>query len=147
MNRPDINVTPLIDVLLVLLIIFIVVSPLKPTHIETKIPTRHADMNIPVAPDTLVVGIRPDRSLTLNNDRTYDSENRLQTLSKDLENIFKTRGVAEDSEQVSGRGEFRRTVFVKAPKSLPYGAVVEVIDAVKIGGAQPVSLQIDDLEN
>jgi biopolymer transport protein ExbD len=40
-NQPDINVTPLIDVLLVLLIIFMVVAPLKPAQFETKVPQKN----------------------------------------------------------------------------------------------------------
>ena len=39
-----------------------------------------------------------------------------------------------------------RTVFIKAPRSLDYGSVARVVDAVKLAGAYPISLQIDDLE-
>jgi biopolymer transport protein ExbD len=39
-----------------------------------------------------------------------------------------------------------KTVFIKAPRSLDYGSVAKVVDAVKLGGAEPISLQIDDLE-
>jgi biopolymer transport protein ExbD len=42
--------------------------------------------------------------------------------------------------------QIQKTVFIKAPKSLSYGSVAKVVDAVKMAGAAPISLQIDDLE-
>jgi biopolymer transport protein ExbD len=43
--------------------------------------------------------------------------------------------------------KIEKTVFIKAPRSLPYGDVVKVIDAIKGAGASPVGLQVDDLPN
>src|SRR6266550_9566780 len=65
--RPNINVTPLIDVLLVMLIIFMVVSPLKPARFLAKVPSK-PDRELPLKPNdkTLVVTINPDRSWMLN---------------------------------------------------------------------------------
>jgi biopolymer transport protein TolR len=69
---PKINVTPLIDVLLVLLIIFMVISPLKPSRFEAKVPAEpkdQQDVNVKPNPLTLVVSInRDDRKIALNND-------------------------------------------------------------------------------
>jgi len=65
---PDINVTPLIDVLLVLLIIFMVASPLRPSRFTAKLPAE-PQQNLPqFEPDqrTLVVTIEPDNTLRLN---------------------------------------------------------------------------------
>src|SRR5438046_5602906 len=65
--KPHINVTPLIDVLLVLLIIFMVVSPLKPARFLTKVPEKpNVDQPVTANIDTLVVTIKGDRSLMLN---------------------------------------------------------------------------------
>jgi biopolymer transport protein ExbD len=62
----------------------------------------------------------------------------LKTIFDDREN----RGVFRpDSNEVE------KTVFIKAPKGVPYGEVVKVIDAVKLAGADPVGLQIDDLSD
>ena len=147
MNRPTINVTPLIDVLLVLLIIFMVVSPLKPSRIETKIP-QEANDPIPSIPnpDTLVVSIATDGSLALNNDLKYGSFADLPILISDLRKVLEMRtGGGLEKHQLQDGITARSLVFVKAPKSFSYGEVVKVIDAVKIGGADPVSLQIDDL--
>ena len=70
--EPYINVTPLIDVLLVLLIIFMVVTPLKPSRFKADIPTQR-DPNEDLSqlkpnPLTLVVSIAPDLSIKLNQD-------------------------------------------------------------------------------
>ena len=71
---PYINVTPLIDVLLVLLIIFMVITPLKPSRFKADIPTQR-DPNEDLSqlkpnPLTLVVSIAPDLSIKLNQDCT-----------------------------------------------------------------------------
>lgn len=151
MNKPDINVTPLIDVLLVLLIIFMIVSPMKPARFETKIPQPPNDTkDLQAHPDTLVVSISNDDSVALNKDFNYKSLDELQTLTKDLRSIFKQRSDSAVSSISSGNaksGEPEQTVFVKAPRSIAYGKVVTVIDAIKLSGAQPVSLQIDSLED
>src|SRR5678815_1665848 len=65
---PNINVTPLIDVLLVLLIIFMVAAPLKPHRFLTKVPSEPPPTAPPMEPNplTLVVTIQPDRTLMLN---------------------------------------------------------------------------------
>src|SRR5712664_3501934 len=70
-NRPIpfINVTPLIDVLLVLLIIFMVISPLKHTKFEAKLPSQPDHDTRPIIPNplTLLVTIESDRTLKLNS--------------------------------------------------------------------------------
>ena len=73
-NKPNINVTPLIDVLLVLLIIFMIVSPVKPTDFKAKIPqepkqTAGANPH----PDTLVVTLNADSTLRLNAENDVGS--------------------------------------------------------------------------
>lgn len=144
---PNINVTPLIDVLLVLLIIFMVITPLKPSRFEAKIPaepkpdqqTAQAKPN----PLTLVIGInRTDNTITLNNESQGDLGNT-DALNAKLKQIFKERennGVFRE-----GTNEVEKTVFIKSPRSTKYGSVVKVIDAAKDAGAQPIGLQIDDL--
>jgi biopolymer transport protein ExbD len=143
---PYINVTPLIDVLLVLLIIFMVVTPLKPSRFEAKIPTEpdpNQDMSqIKPNPLTLVVSISSDLQLKLNQDG-MGSVNDTAPLSSRLSGLFDQR--KRDRAFRTGTEEVEKTVFVKAPRSLKYGDVVKVIDAIKGAGANPVGLQIDDL--
>jgi biopolymer transport protein ExbD len=143
---PKINVTPLIDVLLVLLIIFMVISPLKPSRFEAKVPAEpkdQQDVNVKPNPLTLVVSInRADGKIALNNDNvgTLDDPS---PLTQKLTEIFGQRtnnGVFRE-----GTNQVEKTIFIKSPKSVRYGDVVKVIDAAKQAGAEPIGLQIDDL--
>jgi|SRR4030095_11691595 biopolymer transport protein ExbD len=153
--EPYINVTPLIDVLLVLLIIFMVVTPLKPSRFKADIPTQR-DPNEDLSqlkpnPLTLVVSISPDLGLKLNQD-SMGSVNDTGTLSQRLRQVFQQRKEQraykpgmETRSDLPEEERIEKTVFVKAPRSLPYGEVVKVIDAIKGAGANPVGLQVDDL--
>lgn len=144
---PNINVTPLIDVLLVLLIIFMVISPLKPSRFEAKVPAEPKPDDQTVAkpnPLTLVVAVnKSDLKLALNNQDAGDVTNP-DSLTTQLKKLFDDRtanGVFRE-----GTNEVEKTVFIKSPRSVKYGDVVKVIDAVKSAGAQPIGLQIDDLQ-
>ena len=143
---PYINVTPLIDVLLVLLIIFMVVTPLKPSRFEAKVPSEpdpNQDMSqVKPNPLTLVVTVSSDLKLKLNQDE-MGSVNDTGPLSQRLTGLFAQR--KEQRAYRPGTEEVEKTVFIKAPQSLPYGDVVKVIDAIKGAGANPVGLQVDDL--
>jgi len=143
---PKINVTPLIDVLLVLLIIFMVISPLKPSRFEAKVPAEPKDqqqVDVKPNPLTLVVAInRETRAVTLNNDGAGNIDDP-SPLTNRLNEIFKQRennGVFRE-----GTNQVEKTIFIKSPKSVRYGDVVRVIDAAKMAGAEPIGLQIDDL--
>jgi biopolymer transport protein ExbD len=149
---PFINVTPLIDVLLVLLIIFMVVSPLKPARFVAKVPSPPVEPPPPPHPNTLVVVIAPDRSLKLNGLSDMGTIDDTAKLSAKLAEVFQERRqnhsyAAEMLNRPDLPEELRieKTVFIKAPRSIDYGDVVRVIDAIKGAGAEPIGLQIDDL--
>jgi biopolymer transport protein ExbD len=148
MSKPQINVTPLIDVLLVLLIIFMVITPIKPSAFNAKIPSEpDSSHDVNPHPWTLVVGVNADSSLRLNKDVLQASVDEPAALILKLSDIFRER--TENMAFVDNGGttpRIERTVFIKAPKNLAYGSVAKVVDAVKQAGADPVSLQIDDLE-
>ena len=115
---PYINVTPLIDVLLVLLIIFMVISPQKPHKFEAKVPEKPPENVTPPPPDplTLVVSLpKGGGGFKLN-----------QTDAKSLSDLSQLLHTALD-----GRPQDRKAVFVKAPSATKYGAVVDVIDVIK----------------
>ena len=144
--KPTINVTPLIDVLLVLLIIFMVITPLKPSRFEAKVPAEPKDeqnVNVKPNPLTLVVAISKEtRGISLNNEPFGDVSDTDKLKNRLLE-IFKERennGVFRE-----GTNEVEKTIFIKSPKSVRYGDVVKVIDAAKAAGASPIGLQVDDL--
>ena len=143
---PHINVTPLIDVLLVLLIIFMVITPLKPSRFEAKVPAepKTEQTNVKANPLTLVVGInRETRAVTLNNE-PYGDVSDTEKLTNKLREIFKEREANGAFRE--GTNEVEKTLFVKSPKLVKYGDVVKVIDAAKVAGAEPIGLQIDDLD-
>jgi biopolymer transport protein ExbD len=143
---PSINVTPLIDVLLVLLIIFMVITPLKPSRFEAKVPAEPKPEDKTIAkpnPNTLVVAInKSNMGLTLNNE-PFGDVSQPEALTNELKRVFKER----ENKRVlrEGTNEVEKTLFIKSPRSVKYGDVVRVIDAVKEAGAQPIGLQIDDL--
>ena len=138
MNRPEINVTPLIDVLLVLLIIFMVVAPIRPSAFNARIPSGpSADPHVRPDPDTLVVASGQNSELSLNNEKLDATIENTDVLVQRLSGVFASRKANLNNQ---------RTVFVKAPRSLSYGDVAKIIDALKAAGADPISLQIDTLE-
>ena len=153
MNSPHINVTPLIDVLLVLLIIFMVITPLKTSSFKARIPHKsEMPAHVPPYPDTLVAAIEQG-SLRLNKEDGLGTPDDPRLLVERLQDIFRQReangnvsSVFADDPERPQTDRIERTVFVKAPTSLDYGSVAKVIDAVKMAGAYPISLQIDDLE-
>jgi biopolymer transport protein ExbD len=143
MTKPHINVTPLIDVLLVLIIIFMVVSPLKPSSFKVKLPKEpRVDQRVIPNDNTLVVTIDADSSLALNKESGLGKVVDPSALTSRLSHLFYERQLNGDVDE---SGNVIKTVFIKAPRGTAYGDVAKVIDAVKIAGADPVSLQIDGL--
>ena len=143
---PRINVTPLIDVLLVLLIIFMVITPVKPSKFEAKVPAEpknQQQLDVKPNPLTLVVAInRETRGISLNNESAGSVDDPTALTAK-LTDIFTQRtnnGVFRENSN-----EVEKTIFIKSPTLVKYGDVVKVIDAAKLAGASPIGLQIDDL--
>jgi biopolymer transport protein ExbD len=131
---PYINVTPLIDVLLVLLIIFMVISPQKSHRFEAKIPTPPPEDQKPPADDpfSLLVIIPDIGDLYKLNTEELKGTDQLYN------RLF---------EVIDKRPPDRKTIFIKAPTTKPYGEVIKVIDVVKKAGGNPIGLQIEGLDN
>jgi biopolymer transport protein ExbD len=154
-TKPFINVTPLIDVLLVLLIIFMVAAPLKPHDFKVKLPSELTkDQKLLIADiNTLVVTIQPDSTLKLNGLTDYmgtvDDPSKLgETLSalfKERKNNHVYRDDLATRFDLPEDARIQKTVFVKAPRSMPYANAMKVIDGLKGAGADPVGLQLDGL--
>ncbi len=125
----DINMTPMIDVLLVLIIIFMVITPLVPKGLEARVP-QPPPPNQPPPPEndrTVVVIIEKDKSMKINQESIL-----FENLSKRLEDIFKTRA--------------ERVVFVKGDPDLEYQEVAKVIDVAKGVGIDQVGLMTKKVE-
>ena len=159
--EPNINVTPFIDILLVLLIIFMVITPLKPARFKTLVPEKTDEINVQakVSPRTLAVDVGKDMTVKLSQGLATNivadgSVNDMGNIATYLSQEFKRRRESgtdwkqgfQDRIELPPDERIEKTVFVKAPQSLKYGEVVKVIDAIKGAGANPVGLQTELLE-
>ena len=153
-TKPVINVTPLIDVLLVLLIIFMVAAPSKPHRFETKLPAPPENRDdVRTNINTLVVSIQPDRTLMLNALTEMGTVDDMTPLSSKLREVFQERLANRDYRpdmisrvDLTAQERIEKTVFIKAPRNIPYGEVTRVIDGLKGVGASPIGLQLDNLK-
>ena len=117
----DINVTPLVDVMLVLLIIFMIAAPMLHQGVEVALPRAEAT-NLPMrTEDPLVVSIDRDGNVYLREE---------QVAPADLVDRVK--------EQIAGREN--DSVFLKGDREVPYGRVIEVLDVLHQGGIVHVGM-------
>ncbi len=116
----DINVTPLVDVILVLLIIFMVTAPMLQMGIDVNLPTVKA-RSIDVTEDKLVLTVNGRKEIFINNYKTT-----LNDLGPKLQNIFKTK--------------IEKEVFMRADKEVPYGFVVQVMSEVRKAGVDKLGM-------
>jgi biopolymer transport protein ExbD len=118
--KAEINVTPLIDILLVLLILFMVVAPVAPRALDASLP-RSPDGRDDATPGGLVLEVRAD-DFALNTIPVFT----LEELDRRLRPAFETRE--------------GRTLFVRAGADVPYERVVAAIDVAEGAGASRVGL-------
>ena len=132
LTKPSINVTPLIDVLLVLLIIFMVIQPRREARFESQIPQKpETEANAPVPPrDLLVVEVISGTGL-----EQMVELNSTPIALIDLDVVLRGLLVERPS----------KTVYIKASKERLYGDIIDVIDVLEGAGAKPIGLQIDYL--
>jgi len=117
----EINVTPLVDVMLVLLVIFMITAPMLHQGIEVALPKANAK-NLPMrVEDPLVVSINRDGIVYLGTTPIHPSQ-----LVERLTPVLEARR--------------DKSVFLKGDRDVPYGAVITVLDALRAGGIQDIGM-------
>ena len=120
-----INVTPLVDVMLVMLIIFMVTAPMMQSGIGVNLP--QAETRSTPADEGLTLTITPDRYIHLQD----------QVINQFL---------LEDKLKEYFAGQEKKVLFLKADQDLPYGFVITVIDIAKKAGVEVLGLVTEPLD-
>ena len=126
--KSSINITPYIDILLVLLIIFMVISPVRQTGLGVKVPQQPGQTEPAIAapPDTIVVTVGESAQIAINQ-KPVD----IGVLGSMLQAIYSARS--------------DKNMFISASPILPYGDVVKVIDISKGAGVGDIGLISGDV--
>ncbi len=121
----EINVTPLVDVMLVLLIIFMVTAPMMQSGISIDLP--QAESQAAPADEGLTLSITRDKYIHIQ-----DTVVNQFLLEQKLEEYF--------------YGKERKVVFIRADEQLPYGFVIHILDIIKKTGVEVVGLVVEPAE-
>ena len=119
--KSDINVTPLVDVMLVLLIIMMIIAPLLQKGVDVKLPTAINSSDKPETQDQTVVGVTPDGRFWVNGVQVPDADVRSR-----VDDILE--------------GKKDRIILIKADEDAPYGRVMEMMDSLRQAGIEDMGL-------
>jgi biopolymer transport protein ExbD len=123
----DINVTPFIDVMLVLLIIFMVAAPLSTVDVSVELPVSNAEAQ--PQPDKLFLTLKSDLSLTLAED-VIESDALQSVLDRDT------------------AGDRNRRIYLRADRAVAYGELMKVMNLLRAAGYLKVALVgLEDAQN
>lgn len=119
----EINVTPLVDVALTLLIMFIITAPLLQSRVDVSLPTASRSIRDPVK--SIIVSITKDKTIYIEKKPLF-----ITSIGKEI-----TERIAENRDQ---------RVFIEGDKEVPYGFIIEVMDEIKNAGIEEVGLVIQE---
>ncbi len=119
----EINVTPLVDVVLVLLIIFMVAAPMMKSGIDINLPKTTA--GAPIEADKLVITLKKNGEIFIDDKEIHP-------------------GIFE--EKIKKISKIKNEVFLQADESIPYGKVINLIGILKKNGIENVSLVVNPIE-
>jgi biopolymer transport protein TolR len=119
--KSDINVTPLVDVMLVLLIIMMIIAPLLQKGVNVRLPTATNSADKPETQDQTVVGVTSDGQFWVNGVSVSDADVRTR-----VDDILE--------------GKKDRILLIKADEDAPYGRIMEVMDTLRAAGIEDMGL-------
>ena len=122
--KSDINVTPLVDVMLVLLIIMMIVAPMLQKGVDVRLPVAANRADKPETQDQTVVAVKADRSVYIN---------AVMVPMNDLR-----RKLEETMESKTSK-----IIYIKADTDAPYGTVMEAMDELRAAGVEDMALIAD----
>jgi biopolymer transport protein TolR len=120
----DINVTPMADIMIVLLIIFMVITPMLQKGVDVRLPVANNTKEKKDEPKTIIVAVKKDLKTFLNGVAVQNQADLTTQVKERLEDL------AEGS----------RIVYLKADEGLPYSEVMKVMDLVRAAGVEEVAL-------
>ncbi|MBQ1539494.1 MAG: ExbD/TolR family protein [Desulfovibrio sp.] len=123
----EINVTPFVDVMLVMLIIFMVATPMMSSGLDVDLPQTKQVESLPTESDHMVLTVRRDGALFLDEYRV-DSLDQLEGYLKSLVK------------------EKNKTLFLQADKEVPYGIVVDVMGRIKFVGIEKLGVIAENMD-
>lgn len=122
-SMSDINVTPMADIMIVLLIIFMVITPMLQKGIDVKLPMAGNTKERKDEPKTIMVAVRKDGTVYLNQVKVNDPDSELTNL------------IRERLEEVQDK-----VIYLKGDEGIEYGKIMAVMDLVRAGGVEEVAL-------
>jgi len=122
--KSDINVTPLVDVMLVLLIIMMIIAPLLQKGVDVRLPIATNSASKPETQDQTVLGIKADKTVWINGVEVRKEEMRTR-----LDSILETKK--------------EKLILIKADEDAPYSAIMDAMDELRKSGIEDVGLITD----
>jgi biopolymer transport protein TolR len=119
--KSEINVTPLVDVMLVLLIIMMIVAPMLQKGVDVRLPVASNSSEKPENQEQTVLAIKADKTLWVNGVQVRDTE-----LRDRIQDVLETKK--------------EKVLLIKADEDVEYGAVMNAMDELRLGGIEDMGL-------